>query len=102
MYVIIKYINNYDKKDFFISFLTQNISSALKKAYNMSFYEYGEFTEDIYNINYSGTRCWDLKSLAEYSDWTSNIDGVYNNIVFAVIQIEYPLSLKNYDIFKHY
>ena len=78
-----KYENKSVLQPLDIVFKSKDLNIAKKKAYDLS------RVEDFKNINDSKItqNFWNVKSLYDYSDWSINLDGTFDNIVFSVVEI---------------
>ena len=89
MYLVVKYENKSVLQPLDIVFKSKDLNIAKKKAYDLSCEIYGLYVEDFKNINDSKItqNFWNVKSLYDYSDWSINLDGTFDNIVFSVVEI---------------
>ena len=89
MYLVVKYENKSVLQPLDIVFKSKDLNIAKKKAYDLSREIYGLYVEDFKNINDSTItkNFWNVKSLYDYSDWSVNLDGTFDNIVFSVVEI---------------
>ena len=89
MYVVVKYENKSVLQPLDIVFKSSDLNIAKKKAYTLARDIYGSYVEDYKNISDSNiTRnFWNVKTLYDYSDWSINLDGTFDNIVFSVLEI---------------
>jgi hypothetical protein len=89
MYLVVKYENKSVLQPLDIVFKSKDLNIAKKKAYDLSREIYGLYVEDFKNINDSKItqNFWNVKSLYDYSDWSVNLDGTFDNIVFSVVEI---------------
>ena len=55
----------------------------------MSVFEHFYYVEDLKDINipYIKNNFWNLENIAEYSDWSVDICGNSDNIVYSVIKL---------------
>jgi hypothetical protein len=91
MYLVIEYENNDIPQDLNVVFESENLDEARKNAYELARRIYGVYVEDFKKIkdhkiknNYMNSN----KSLYDYSDWSINFDGTFDNIIFSVIDSE--------------
>jgi hypothetical protein len=96
VYLIVKYENTNKIQPLNIVYISEEESIAKEKAYDLAFKLYGKYVEDLKDINkkYITNNFWNVKSIADYSDWSINLDGTFDNIVFSVIEI--PDGILNY------
>ena len=95
-YLVIQYNNTNQKQPLNIVFISKDMNTAKKKAYDLAFNIYGNYVEDFKDvkIEYITQNFWNVKSLFEYSDWSINLDGSFDNVVFSVIEI--PSGILSY------
>jgi len=89
MFLVVKYENKSVLQPLNIVFKSEDLNIAKKKAYDLAREIYGLYVEDFKNINDSTItqNFWNVKSLYDYSDWSVNLDGTFDNIVFSVVEI---------------
>jgi hypothetical protein len=90
VYIVIEYTNYNKKQPLKVVYKDKDILKAKKYAYDQAFNVYGNYVEDLKDINipYIKNHFWNVESIVEYSDWSVDILGHSNNIVYAVIEIE--------------
>ena len=96
MHIVVKYENTNKIQPLNIVYISEEESIAKEKAYNLALTLYGNYVEDLKTIRkkYITNNFWHVKSIADYSDWSINLDGTFDNIVFSVIEI--PDGILNY------
>jgi hypothetical protein len=82
VYIVIEYTNYNKKQPLKVVYKDKDILKAKKYAYDQAFNVYGNY------IPYIKNHFWNVESIVEYSDWSVDILGHSNNIVYAVIEIE--------------
>lgn len=95
-YLVIKYENTKEKQPLNIVFISEDLNIAKQKAYDLAFNMYGNYVEDFKDvkIEYITQNFWNVKSLFDYSDWSINLDGSFDNVVFSVVEI--PSGILSY------
>ena len=89
MYLVIKYENTRKKQPLNIVYISEDMNIAKQKAYDLAFNLYGNYVDDYKDvkIEYITQNFWNVESLFEYSDWSINLDGSFDNVVFSVVEI---------------
>jgi len=90
MYLVVKYENKSVLQPLDIVFKSEDLNIAKKKACDLAREIYGLYVKDFKNIKNDSTitkNFWNVKSLYDYSDWSVNLDGTFDNIVFSVVEI---------------
>jgi hypothetical protein len=93
VYIVVEYMNENKKQPLKIVYKDEDILKAKKYAYDKAFSIYGNYIEDLkcVNIPYIKNNFWNIESLYEYSDWSVDMLGHSDNIVYAVIEIKIQL-----------
>lgn len=95
-YIVVEYKNintneniNKNKQPLKIVYKDDDIFKAKNYAYNHAIKIYGDYVEDLKDINneYIKNHFWNVECIAEYSDWSVDMFGNSDNIVYAVVEI---------------
>lgn len=88
-YIVVEYTNENIKQPLKIIYKDDDVLKAKKYAHDKAVKIYGNYVEDLKDIDipYIKNNFWNVESIAEYSDWSVDMCGNSDNLVYSVLEI---------------